>query len=335
MIRNEIFEKMLVSRLRQFMGRVEVFEGSTLAQICGCHDNLISFTVERTGEQNKFFGFGVSQKLTTKLFDFDRKLDISKKHNLEVEFDIGTDYIYPCPNFFVEDITRDENTNELTIVAYDALYKASKHTVSELELSTPYTIKTVAQACASLLGLPATFPLIESFDMVYPEGANFDGTETLREALDAIAEATQTIYYIDSNWELTFKRLDIAGEPVAIIDKSQYMTLKNKDTHTLSNVVHVTELGDNIAATTNIEGSVQYVRNNPFWELRDDIAEIVEDAAAAVRGLTFTNFDCSWRGNFLIEIGDKIGFITKDDQEIYSYLLNDSFTFNGGLNGKT
>lgn len=329
-----IFEEMINSPLRHFMGRVEIFEGSTLAQICGCHDRLVSFTVERTGEQDKFFGFGVSQKLTTKLLDSNRTLNITKNHNLEVEFGVNGEYIYPCPNFFVEEITRDENTNELTIVAYDALYKASSHKVSELNMKAPYSIRDFAHACAALLGVPANVPDFEAFDTTYEEGANFEGTETIREALNAIAEATQTIYYIDKDWELTFKRLDIAGEPVATINKENYKTLKNKDSYTLVNVIHATELGDNVAASAE-DGPAQYVRDNPFWELRDDIGVIVERALAAVNGLTLTNFDCSWRGNFLLEIGDKISFITKDDGSFTTYLLNDDFTFDGGLSGKT
>lgn len=333
MIDAKLFEEMINAPLRKFRGRVEVFEGSTLTSVCGCHDELISFTVERAGENDKFFGYGICQKLTAKFRDKERKLSISKNNSLEVEFGIDNEYIYPCPIFFVEDITRDENTNELTVVAYDALYKAASRKVSELGLPTSYTIKEFATACAALLGLPIEGVDNESFNTFYATGANFDGTETIRAALDAIAEATQTIYYIDSNWRLTFKRLDVAGEPVTTIDKSKYMTLTNKDSFTLTNIAHVTELGDNVS--TGTEGPIQYIRNNPFWELRSDIASLVESALAATAGLTISNFNCSWRGNFLLEIGDKINFITKNDETMTSYLLNDSFTFNGGLSAKT
>lgn len=334
-IAKQVFEDMINSPKRSFRGRVEVFEGSTLALVCGCHDNLKSFTVNRTGEKDKLFGYGICQKLTANLLDRDRKLNITKNHSLEVEFGVGTDYVYPCPRFYIDKITRDENTNELTIEAYDALYAAAAHYVSELNLPESYTIGEFAAACAALLGVPVNGINLYSFNTVYPAGANFEGTETIREALNAVAEATQTIYYIDSNWELTFKRLDIEGEPVATIDKSKYMTLTNKELIVLGAVCHATELGDNVIEPTGEEGTTQFIRNNPFWDMREDVADLVKRAANAVSGLAITQFDCSWRGNFLLEIGDKISLITKDDNEIISYLLDDSFTFNGGLSEKT
>ena len=333
-IADNIFTNMLSSPTRHLRGRVEFYEGSTLALICGCHDSLISFTIERAGEQDKFFGFGICQKITVKLRDKDRKINITKNNTLEVAFGVGTDYIYPCPNFYVDKITRDENTNQLTIVAYDGLYIATEHLVNEIPLQSPYTIRQFATACAAVLHVPMANIPYEVFDTIYATGANFEGTENIRVAFDAVAEATQTVYYIDRDWNLTFKRLDATGEPVAVIDKSQYMTLKNKDTATLANITHATELGDNITATSGLVGATQYVRNNPFWDMREDIARIVEAALAAVSGLTITGFDCSWRGNFLLEIGDKISLITKDDNEIISYVLDDTLTFNGGLSAK-
>ena len=336
-ITNEVFQNMINSPRRSFRGRVEIFEGSTLALICGCHDNLKSFTVERVGEKDKLFGYGICQKLIVDFIDHKRELNITKEHNLEVEFGVGNDYIYPCPNFYIDEIKRDEKTNEINVVAYDALYQASKHNVSELSLPNSYTVKVFAEICAALLGLPLVIDkaAAASFNIEYTTGANFEGTETIREALNAVAEATQTIYFIDCNWNLVFKRLDINGEPVATINREQYIELNSKDNVTLTGVTHATELGDNISASTGAAGTIQYIRDNPFWELREDIAELVENALAAVDGLTLNQFDCDWRGNFLIEIGDKIGLTTKNDETIISYVLDDTFTFNGGLSGKT
>lgn len=57
----------------------------------------------------------------------------------------------------------------------------------------------------------------------YPNGANFEGTESIRTALDMAAEATQTIYYINSANELCFKALDRDGDAVFVIDKAKYI----------------------------------------------------------------------------------------------------------------
>lgn len=335
-ITKDTFEQMINSPIRTLRGRVEIYKGSTLALICGCHDRLIDFKIERIGEQGKLFGFGICQKLTTNLLDRNRELNITKDNSLEVEFGVGSDYLYPCPNFFVDDVKRDENNNNLTVTAYDALYAASAHTVSELELTNSYTIGQFAKACASLLGLPMKEVTLEPFNIVYEDGANFDGTETIREALNAVAEATQTIYYIDSNWELTFKRLDTIGEPVAIIDKTKYFTLDTQEEASkVTTITHSTELGDDVTASIGDDGMAQYVRNNPFWELRDDLDILVEDALNAIKDIVINQFNCDWRGNYLLEIGDKIGITNKTDDTVISYLLDDTIEFNGALSGKT
>lgn len=335
-IAKDVFENMLNSPIRTLRGRVEIYQDSTPVLICGCHDRLIDFKIERIGEQSKMFGYGICQKLTTNLLDRDRELNITKANSLEVEFGVDSDYLYPCPKFYVEDVKRDENNNNLTITAYDALFAAAAHKVSELNLEASYTIGQFAAACAALLHIPLKIEADnESFNTFYPTGANFEGTETIREALNAVAEATQTIYYIDSNWELTFKKLDITGEPVATIDKTKYYTLKSEDIVKITSIVHATELGDNLQASIGEDGVTQYVRDNPFWELREDVADLVENAVSAVAGLKINPFELDWRGNYLLEIGDKIAITTKDDKLIVSYLLDDVIDFNGALSGKS
>lgn len=337
MISNEIFSQMIDSPVRQFRGRVEFYEGSTLALICGCHDSLKNFTVERLGDESKFFGYGICQKVNVHLVDKNRQINLSTDNTIEIEYGVGNNYIYPCPVFYITEVNRDEKTNELSITGYDALYRAAGHTVSELSLANAYTIAEFTLSCATLLGLPLVIDNIEddSFNTFYEMGANFDGTESIREALDAVAEATQTIYYVDKDWNLVFKRLDIAGEPLLDITKAKYFELESGANRRLATITHATELGDNVSISTTATGSTQYVRDNPFWDLRDDIGTLLDSAIAAVGGLTINQFSCSWRGNFLLEIGDKISLTTKDDEKVYAYLLNDSMSFDGSSSQET
>lgn len=335
---------MLGQPARRIEARVELYECSTLQndeynrvllETYPSSGALIDFKVERTAEDGKFFGFGVSQKLTVKLRDKDRAINITKGQVLEISFGVDDDYTYPCPLFQVEEVSRDEKTNNLTVTAYDFLYKAGEHRVSELGL-TSYTIRNFVYAAARILNLPVKFDTDDSaFDLAFPTGANFDGSETLREALNAVADATQTIFFVDWDWRLTFKRLDQNADPVLTIDKSKYFELKNKSDRTLTTICHATELGDNVEATTGEPGVVQYVRNNPFWDLREDIDTILNNALAAIAGITISQFDCSWRGNFALEIGDKINMITKDDGILVGYVLNDTITYNGGFREQT
>lgn len=546
MITNAIMNN---SPVRSIEAKVELYNGSTLVTTYTHRDALVSVTIDRVGDESKFFGFGVCQKINIKLRDVSRQINITTANSFKLYFKSKeqSDYISNYPIFHVTEAHRDENTNQLSITAYDKLDKAKTHTVAELNL-TSYTVKEFAKACAALLGASGVEVIgVDNtetcFNTYYEMGANFEGTESIKSALDAIAEVTQTIYYLNSNNTLVFKRLDVSGQSVTTIDKSNYIKLENKTNRRLTSVCHITELGNNIEGTPNkrvtgevvrledvspeannvevrltsknliyypyynvsgtisgitytvntdgsitangtatddsffylvqsykipagtytlssinitanrelraaiyntdntldryiynetftidseklvyiylviingntvsnitykpilelgstatnytpyigdfsqvtltesysgqtytpeangtvsgvsvasptttlytdaaaiihakyyidsdISGTTQYVRNNPFWDLRNDIADLVDNALAAVYKMTINQFDCSWRGNYLLEIGDKLAFITKDDNTFISYLLNDSITYNGGLTEKT
>ena len=337
-VANNNIIQMINASARKIDARVELYESSpsvdeynkTLIRVFSNSDALKDFSVERVGEQSKFFGFGICQKLTVNLIDKERTINVGKDNIIEVAFGVDGEYTYPCPLFRVETVSRDETNNDITITAYDFLYKAGEHRVSELEKK-GYTIREFIHMCASVLGLPVKIELDDAvFDVSYPEGANFDGSETIRQALNAVAEATQTIYYVDWDWKLTFKRLDKDAEPVYLIDKSKYFSLSNKGLKRLATICHATELEDNVSATNGI-GVTQYVRENAFWTLRDDISTLLQNAINATAGTEIYQINLVWRGNWLVEIADKIAIMAKDESIIYTYLLNDTIEYNGGL----
>lgn len=323
--------------VRRFVAEVELFEGSTRLATYSSQNRIKNFTIDRVGEDGKFFGFGVCHRLNIHLIDTNRELNITTANSLKVYFSAPTTNWFPT--FYVSEVHRDENTNELSITAYDKIYKASRHTVEETEIEAPYTIEDFTRACLNVLSLgdlSIDDAILPSFtDIAYAQGANFEGSENIRDALNRVAEATQTIYYIDRNDTVVFKRLDIAGEPVLTISKEDYITLESGANRRLSTITHATELGDNISASLDASGSTQYVRNNPFWDLREDTATLVENALAVVGGMTINQFNCSWRGNPALEIGDKIALITKNNSTAISYVLNDNITYDGFLKETT
>jgi hypothetical protein len=309
-------------------------------------DYLKSFSVEKVGASNKFYGYGISQKLTVNMVDKNRDITLKKGDNLCPCFCVsgGSNFTYgDFPIFIITEVKRDENTNELTITAYDALYFAANYTVDDFIPNRPYTIANLAEYIANGLRHECLVEMYKFIDVPeeltslnYENGGNFEGTETIREVLDAIAEATQTIYYMDVSNDIVFKRLNIDDEPVFTINKSNYFELESSETRKLTKVMHVTELGDNVSAQMpGAQGVTQYIRNNPLWELREDIATLVNDALMAVGGLEATQFNCTWRGNYLLELGDKIAIIGKDDSLITSYYLSSTLEYGGGLKETT
>lgn len=328
------------SSVRQVKATVELYEGSTLASTFTEQDRVKTFDIQRIGNERKFFGFGVCQRLNVHFIDMERTLSCSTANDIKVFLSAAGEPLDAFPRFKVTEVHRDENTNEASVTAYDKLYPAAEHTFAELDMKTPYTIQDVAIACAQLLGCkdvifkgnPSSYhPSLVS----YSTGANFDGTELIREVLDYIAEATQTVYYLDANENLVFKMPEKDAEPVFTITKRDYFTLSSKTNRRLSDICSATELGDNVITSTGWVGTTQYVRNNPFWELREDIAELLDSAITAIGNLTINQFDCSWRGNPALEIGDKIGIVTKDNQVVHSFVYDDTIKFNGTLEQKT
>jgi hypothetical protein len=260
----------------------------------------------------------------------DGTINVPVGHKLKAYYGMDDNFISPHPYFTITETARNEKTNELTINAADAVYDASNHTIAELAIMPPYTIKEFAAAAAAVLGVQLREPTDEIFELSYAEGANFNSNETIRTALNGIAEISQTIYYIDSDNYLVFKSLK--GQEVALtIDKMKYFELSSEPIKQLRGLAHITQLGDNVAAVIpDAEGDIHYIRDNPFLELREDVGSILESRLAYINGLTISPFSCDWCGNFLLEPGDKIALQTKDDSLIYSFLLDDKILFNGG-----
>lgn len=334
MIINEAYNTLVSAPVRNIKAKVELSNGSTFAAT----DKLVSFKIERVCEDGKFFGFGICQHAEVEILDTNREVDyITTEHSFTTCYE---DDIYTNPVFYITQTRRDENTNGLKFYGYDLLHAASTQYTADLGLVAPYTLADAAQVCATFLG--ASGMVIErvgaeetAFTTVYETGANIEGTETIREFLDDIAEATQTIYFVNSANQLVFKRLNSAITADLSITKEDYITLECGDGRRLAAVCHATELGNNITAALNITGSTQYVRDNAFWTYREDIDTVVEAALAAVGGMTIQQFNATWRGNPLLELGDKIALTTKDDNTVISYVLNDVITYTGALEQNT
>lgn len=333
MIDNATLSAIINSPVRTLIGKVELYNGSTLAATYTYTDALKSYSIERVGEA-KFFGYGICQKLNVKLIDVAREITITTANS----FKIYMNDVCIAPIFYVTEVHRDENTNELSITAYDKIYFTAQHDLSKLNLAESYTLEEVYEAISLYFGGGALINVGEDEEwksLTYENGANFNGDETVQYVLNAFAEATQTVYYLDTNNHIAFKRPDIGGAALLDITKAKYFTLTNSDSRRLGTICHATELGDNVSVSITESGSTQYVRDNPFWDLRDDIDTILNEAIELIGGLTINQFECDWRGNPLLEIGDKISLTTKDNKTVNSFLLNDTLTYDGTLSQKT
>ena len=309
-------------------------------------DKIKTIEIQRVGDNSKFYGFGICQRLNIHLVDLEDAIAPLSNSAINIKVGIrlpnGTTEFVSYPTFYLTERNREEEDGGISLTAYDKLDEATTYTVTELDIQPPYSIKDFLAFSADLLGLNGVIyeGLAEddyALNLSYENGANFDGNESLRSALNAAAEATQTIYFVDNDDNLHFKRLDISGEAVATITDEDYFSLNHSSNRRLTEVAHITELGDNVSAKLDITGTTQYIRNNPFWDMRDDIADLVERALAIVGGLTINQFDCDWRGNLPLEIGDKVDLkkVCQDGCVESAYVFDDVISYDGGYKHKT
>ena len=321
--------------VRHITAKVELYNGSTLLNTFNYNDYLKSIEIDRIAEENKLFGFTICQKAKIKVLDKQASFSISEGNRVIIYFNHGEGYISPFPELYVSEVSRDKNTNELTFSASDLMVEASKHTVNELSISS-YTIYDFAFACAQLLkangvNLANINASDSALNLFYTEGANFDGTESIRQALTAVAEATQAIIYFDNRNRLTIKRT-LRGSAVDTFETSDYFSFETKGSKRVRGLAHITELGDNVEAKNSWEnGETFYIRNNPFYELREDIGEILQTAVNLFERSPFALYELNARGNYLLELGDYFGIRSKAGGASGAFLLNDSIKYSGGL----
>lgn len=328
-----------IAPVRKIIGKVELYTNSSTEPIVYTHNgSLKSVKVERLGE-SKFFGFGVSQKANIKILDKERTCAPTTADYAIIYFRDGDDKdIRVTPKLYVTEVHRDETTNEVSITLYDRLYDASNHTIAELGLPESYSITQLLDIIANFMGVTAYN--VYGGDFVYEGGANLDSNTTLREVLDDVAEATQTMYYLSAYEELLFTRLVANPEEETYwgetIDKSQYFKLDSKTNRRLTSIISATELGDNVEITTGLTGTTQIVQDNAFWTHDSvDVAQELDKAIEIMGDRTIAQFECEWRGNAFLEPGDPIAFEVKDGSKIYSYLINDTWTYDGSFSEKT
>ena len=321
------------SPVRHIRGKVEAYRASTLLETYNYDDNLIEFTWERIPEEGKFFGYGVASKLNVKLRDKERQLQVKAGDALRIYLDSeeGDTYAFKMQYFYVSQVRRDEETNTLTLYAYDKLKDAGEHYISEIDYSNLTTYGQFLQAICAVLGVGGQIPYSLGDKAIT---ANIEGSETLREILDDFAESSFTIYYINQYNNIRFIPLAIDGY-VAELSNDKYTSLVSGDNKRLQSICHTTQLGDSYTASTSQIGTTQYIRDNVFWTNNPNVNSEVDAGLAYYGDMTITQFEAEWRGDYRLEVGDRIRIVNKDGSYSYSYLLDDKLVYNGALQQTT
>jgi hypothetical protein len=211
---------MLANKVRQIAVTATITHAEDATQTVAFtnRDSIKSFEITRVGDTSKFFGFGVTHRLNLKLVNVANPALIKANNKVKLIPNIDT---YPStvatafdtfPTFYISEVHYDETKFEYSITAYDVIPKATELKSRDMTIASSYSIGQVADAAAALLGVTSvhTETIFDTLTYDSETKANLEGTESIREVLDAIAEATQTIYFINHKDKLVFKRLDYA-----------------------------------------------------------------------------------------------------------------------------
>lgn len=314
---------------REVTGGVKIFNGSTVTRTLLPSETLAGFTIENSVPKGKFFGFAVSQKLTIEIVN--ELLSIDKGTKLQPYLAIKDAEDYPTlPYFYVDTVEHDTVKKTTKITAYDAIYLASKRQISEVSIEYPITLLNYATAVVNALdgNILGTFTINPELTM---GTVNVDGTETLQDILAAIAEVSGTICMCSSGNTIQFKTLSKTAEDAIL--PATYFNFTSQKPIVLTKIASATELGDNYISGED-EGYTQTLWDNPFLELREDIATVVDAIQAQVCPLQMTPYTLESRGNPYYEIGDCITIYTATGEHKI-YWFNETLQYNGGLRSRT
>lgn len=319
-------------------------------------DEIKSIKIETTGINGKFFGVSYCQKLSVSFIDKDKKINFSKNDEIAIFLcptekynapDADTYYNVAYAPYFVDSFKRNEKTGEVSAIGYDIMGIAS-NTPFSLGEGDSFTLQQILDRCKALAGISGVNGINVNYlpESWTREQINLSGKETVRDILTAIAEITGSFMFIYPYWtnddvgSLCFYTHPLKQRvhtqlgylyQETYIDKSRYFELTSDKPYKLTGIASVNELEDIVAVGTTEQQQVIY--SNPFLTLLPDETQqtILTGILNQLKDFSFTPFNCEWRGDPRLEPVDWLTFEDKQGNKFTSYLLNETFEYNGGF----
>ena len=153
---------------------------------------------------------------------------------------------------------------------------------------------------------------------------------SIKELLKQITEVTQTICYFNGEGVLIFKRLTQENDELDV-NRDNYFTLTTQAEVNLNGIVETNSLGDALSAKLEEDGFLQKVVDNVFLVNKEEVQNWLANGLTVIGNTKIVPFELDWRGNPALEIGDRLGLMLRDESYLYSYLLNDKLSYDGGF----
>lgn len=314
---------------REVSGGVKIYDetGATVSQELLPTGSLVSFTIDKTAPNGKFFGFAVTQKLQIEILG---KLPLAKGTKLAPYLHTKETESPTLPFFYVEEAAVNEVKNTTSITAYDIMQNTHDREWVEPEGWTyPVRMDDFAIEIARQMGATITQQRIASnLSTTVDEKPAFPDGMTLAALLVYLAEVTATVVYCDTENNIRF-RVCMGRESLDSLTGTEYFDLTTKDTVNLTQIIAATELEDNIQVGE--EGRAQVIRENPFLAHVTRLEHLQKFVTLGYIPCAATPFNLVWRGNPWYEFGDTITVTTRTGEVKQVIIFNETLQYSGGL----
>lgn len=298
-------------------------------------DNLISFTIESTGE---LFG-SVASVATIKLLGSDYDL-LGKFVRIMYSIAInstGTQFEQIDYGYYVVTEAPIKKGAETTTIKAQNMMGVMQSSSYETGITFPITIENLAAAIGSRFGLSvADMTGLPNIDYTIAEDLYENISETnYRNILAEIAGATATMATVDDkSLQVVFRPYQSAVQGALTYDTLKTLTIGAHYGPVNSVVLSRTPQEDNIAVTDQ-ESVDEYgltevkLANNEIMD--DERTVFIENILNAVDGVEWNGFEATTVGHGWYEIGDRLEFTDEDDNTWEGIVTYHSITVDGGV----
>lgn len=307
-------------------------------------ENIQSISITRPFiSGNKLIGGAASSQISVSALDpFNKLLNVNDGAELLVSLGVedtgGSIEWVPFQTITIDTIERDEDARLSTFSGFDLMTKLDAVIWNQIDVTYPATLREIADAVASSVGLSISSDAFLLEGQIYTEDhqPNFSGNETGRQIIGWIAEASLSNAIVTRNGNIKFISVVPSSTAISNIDSSNYYEFKPKSTYGSINTLILGRVPqeDNIyredsAAVLSNGVKELRINNNPFI---DDRRETVIDILfEAINGLNIIPYSLDWRGNPALDPGDIISIENNESKSEIVLLGDTSLEYNGGL----
>lgn len=310
-------------------------------------NDLVDFTIEETAYSgNTFVGNSVAKKISLNIIN-------NGSYNLEdkeIEVYVGIDYVgdgsntelIPYGNFIISKPTNEEVKNTSNYVGYDYMIK-TEVPYTEDNIVYPISLYNYLSAICTSVGITLGNQTIPNGNYQVLGDAYTNG-EKVRQVIEEIARCCGGFAVIGRDNKLYIKTLAIINdnEDEIITPGEYYEDFGTNNTYGPVNRVAIA-LNYNVVGEDTIREDTESIAQNGLTEIRvSDISflnseaqrELVVDAFwFNLHNLTYKPYSTNYYGYPYVDSGDIVKITKPDNTNIYSYILNHKFTYNGAFSG--